>query len=311
MAVITSPKSDAFKDVCSKFQERYPLLEIILYPVTVQGKNASNEIINQIIKCNHDNEVDVIMLIRGGGSLEDLMPFNEEKMAISIYESKIPIVTGIGHQPDTTIADYAADKAMETPTAAAVYIAPDQDEILQNIDILIDSMNIQIDNYLEDKKNKINIMRVNLERINPSNVIKINKNLYRDLDTRLHNIMLIKNTALNLEVNNHLSRLDVFQKNIYKTYELAKKEFVDMCKSINNTLTDTIAAKKSLVKRLNLEIKSCNPKNVLKKGYSILSDKKGKLLKSTKTLISANDIIVEMHDGKVEIKKNNNKKLLD
>ena len=311
VAVITSPKSDAFKDVCSKFQERYPLLEIILYPVTVQGKNASNEIINQIIKCNHDNEVDVIMLIRGGGSLEDLMPFNDEKMATSIYESKIPIVTGIGHQPDTTIADYAADKAMETPTAAAVYIAPDQDEILQNIDILIDSMNIQIDNYLEDKKNKINIMRVNLERINPSNVIKINKNLYRDLDTRLHNIMLIKNTALNLEVNNHLSRLDVFQKNIYKTYELAKKEFVDMCKSINNTLTDTITAKKSLVKRLNLEINLCNPKNVLKKGYSILSDKEGKLLKSTKTLISANDIIVEMHDGKVEIKKNNNKKLLD
>ena len=84
-----------------------------------------------------------------------------------------------------------------------------------------------------------------------------------------------------------------------------------MCKSIDNTLTDTIATKKSLVKRLNLEIKSCNPKNVLKKGYSILSDKKGKLLKSTKTLISANDIIVEMHDGKVEIKKNNNKKLLD
>ncbi len=85
VGIITSPKSDAFKDVCSKFKERYPLLEIILYPVTVQGKNASNEIINQIIKCNHDDEVDVIMLIRGGGSLEDLMPFNEEKMAISIY----------------------------------------------------------------------------------------------------------------------------------------------------------------------------------------------------------------------------------
>ena len=127
-----------------KVSREVPLLEIILYPVTVQGKNASNEIINQIIKCNHDNEVDVIMLIRGGGSLEDLMPFNEEKMAISIFESKIPIVTGIGHQPDITIADYAADKAMETPTAAAVYIAPDQNEILQNIDILTDSMNIQI-----------------------------------------------------------------------------------------------------------------------------------------------------------------------
>ena len=146
--------------------------------MTVQGKNASNEIINQIIKCNHDNEVDVIMLIRGGGSLEDLMPFNEEKMAISIFESKIPIVTGIGHQPDITIADYAADKAMETPTAAAVYIAPDQNEILQNIDILNDSMNMQINNFFENKKNKINILRSKLERINPSTVIKINKNLY-------------------------------------------------------------------------------------------------------------------------------------
>ncbi len=311
VGIITSPKSDAFKDVCSKFKERYPLLEIILYPVTVQGKNASNEIINQIIKCNHDDEVDVIMLIRGGGSLEDLMPFNEEKMAISIYESKIPIVTGIGHQPDTTIADYAADKAMETPTAAAVYIAPDQNEILQDIDILIDSMNMQIHKYLDDKKNKINIMRMNLEKINPSNVIKINKNLYHDLDTKLHNIILMKNAAFNFRVNNHLLRLDAFQKNIYQGYELVKKEFIDMQKSITNTLADIITSKKSLVKRLNLEIQSCDPKNVLKKGYSILSDKKGKLLKSTKTLINANDIIVEMHDGKVEIKKNNDKKLLD
>ena len=69
VGVITSPKSDAFRDVCSKFQERYPLLEIVLYPVAVQGKNASNEIIDQIINANHDNEVDVIMLVRGGGSL--------------------------------------------------------------------------------------------------------------------------------------------------------------------------------------------------------------------------------------------------
>ena len=121
----------------------------------------------------------------------------------------------------------------------------------------------------------------------------------------------MKNAAFNFRVNNHLLRLDAFQKNIYQGYELVKKEFIDMQKSITNTLADIITSKKSLVKRLNLEIQSCDPKNVLKKGYSILSDKKGKLLKSTKTLINANDIIVEMHDGKVEIKKNNDKKLLD
>ena len=311
VGVITSPKSDAFRDICSKFQERYPLLEIILYPVTVQGKNASNEIINQIIKCNHDNEVDVIMLIRGGGSLEDLMPFNEEKMAISIFESKIPIVTGIGHQPDITIADYAADKAMETPTAAAVYIAPDQNEILQNIDILTDSMKIQINNYFENKKNKMDIIRTNLERINPSNVIKINKNLYHDLNTKLHNIIQIKNTALNHKVDNYFFKLGTFKKNIYKTYVLTKKEFKEIHKSISKNFVSIITSKKSLVKRLSLEIQSCNPRNVLKKGYGILSNKKGELLKSTKALMNTHDIIIEMYDGKIEIKKNNSKKSLD
>ena len=296
VGVITSPKSDAFKDVCSKIKERYPLLEIILYPATVQGKNASSELINQIIKCNNDDEVDVIMLIRGGGSLEDLMPYNEEKLAVSIYESKIPIITGIGHQPDITIADYAADKAMETPTAAAVYVAPDQNEVLQNIDVLIESINIRLYNYIEDKKNNINIMKSNLEKINPSNVIKINKYLYYDLNNKLHKMIQIKNDMLNLNVNNYSLRLDSFKKSIFKTYLLTKKEFLDIHKSLINTLEGLLSTRKSLLKRFDLEIQSCNPKNVLKKGYSILSDRNGKLLKTTKALISASDVIVEMYD---------------
>ena len=105
--------------------------------------------------------------------------------------------------------------------------------------------------------------------------------------------------------------MDAFKKNIYKTYVLTKKEFIEAHKAIRKTFINTITTKKSLVKRLNLEIQACNPRNVLKKGYGILSNKKGELLKSTKTLMSTNDIIIEMYDGKIEIKKNNGKKSLD
>tara|TARA_Y100000992_G_scaffold278358_1_gene223844 strand:- start:1129 stop:1503 length:375 start_codon:yes stop_codon:yes gene_type:complete len=121
----------------------------------------------------------------------------------------------------------------------------------------------------------------------------------------------IKNDMLNLNVNNYSLRLDSFKKSIFKTYLLTKKEFLDIHKSLINTLEGLLSTRKSLLKRFDLEIQSCNPKNVLKKGYSILSDRNGKLLKTTKALISASDVIVEMYDGRIKIKKNNSKKSLD
>ena len=311
VGVITSPKSDAFKDVCSKFNERYPLLEIYLYPVSVQGKNAPHELMNQITKCNNDDYVDVIMLVRGGGSLEDLMPFNDESLAMCIFESKIPIVTGIGHQPDITIADYAADKATETPTAAAVYISPNQNEILQNIDNMAESINTYILTSLENKKNVIKFIKPSLERINPSKIITLNRNLYHTLYDRLHKMIKLKNDTLKNNLNSCISRFEISKQNISNNYIQAKKEYINIYTLFKNISINLIKNKKSLIKRLNLEIKSCNPKNMLKKGYSIISDKKGKLLKTTKTVNSANEIVIELQDGKVEIGKNNSKKLLD
>ncbi len=311
VGVITSPKSDAFKDVCSKLNERYPLLEIHLYPATVQGKNASQEIINQITRCNANNDVDVIMLIRGGGSLEDLMPFNDENLAICIYRSEIPIVTGIGHQPDITIADYAADNSMETPTAAAVYISPYQNEILQNIDTMVESMNLYIVKYLENKKNVIKYIKPNLERINPSKVIEGNKNLYHTLNSRLHETIRLKNEVLKNDIDSYVSKLNITKQILLNIYLLSKKEYKNTLDSFKNIFIDLIKNKKSLIKRLSLEIQSCNPKNILKKGYGIISNKKGKLLKTIKAVKITDEIIIELQDGKVEIGKNNSKKLLD
>ena len=117
-----------------------------IWPVSVQGTDAVESISRAITGFNEmmNDKPDVIIIARGGGSTEDLMAFNDEKLAKCIHSSSIPVVTGIGHQPDITIADYAADKAMETPTAAAVYLSPDQFEIFQNLDDFISSINLII-----------------------------------------------------------------------------------------------------------------------------------------------------------------------
>jgi len=132
----------------------------------VQGKEASSSIIKQIKKCNSDALTDLIMIIRGGGSLEDLMPFNDELLARCIYESKLPVITGIGHQPDITIADYVADVSMETPTAAAVYVSPDKFDLIQKIDNteshIKKYINFKMDgfkNSLLENKNKLKIYK--------------------------------------------------------------------------------------------------------------------------------------------------------
>ena len=189
--MITSPDSHALHDVCSKLKSRFPISDIIIYPSLVQGKYAPENIIKQIIRCNKDRDVDVILLIRGGGSLEDLMAFNDEKLAREIYASKLPIVTGIGHQPDITIADYVADISMETPTAAAVHITPDQFELLQRINDAEEQIKNISQLKIQNKKETLvgNIMKI--QNYNPSRMINNFKDIRENIDKKYHNIVKV------------------------------------------------------------------------------------------------------------------------
>lgn len=128
VGVITSATGAAVRDICRVLHRRFPALPIIIYPSAVQGDQAAGQLVNAIKKANQRNECDVLILARGGGSLEDLWPFNEEIVARAIFESNIPIVTGVGHEVDFTIADFVADQRCATPSAAAEWISPDVSE---------------------------------------------------------------------------------------------------------------------------------------------------------------------------------------
>ncbi|QWD12976.1 exodeoxyribonuclease VII large subunit [Polynucleobacter paneuropaeus] len=133
IGIITSPQAAALKDVLSTLQRRSPHIPIVIYPTLVQGPDAPAGIISAIQNANQEAVVDVILLVRGGGSIEDLWAFNDEQLAYAIAGSVIPIVSGVGHETDVTIADFVADLRAPTPTGAAELSAPRKDQLLQEL----------------------------------------------------------------------------------------------------------------------------------------------------------------------------------
>lgn len=137
IAVITSATGAALQDILTTIARRYPLVEVVIYPSEVQGKEAARQLVLRLQQANRQGEADVILLARGGGSIEDLWAFNDEQLAWAIYQSKIPVVTGIGHETDCTIADFVADWRAATPTAAAETVTPHQDTIYNGLSTTI------------------------------------------------------------------------------------------------------------------------------------------------------------------------------
>ncbi len=134
IGIITSPTGAAIHDILTTLNRRYPILNITIYPTSVQGASAAGEIIRAIKLAEQQADCDILILARGGGSLEDLWSFNNEQLAHAIFNCPIPVVTGIGHDVDFTIADFVADHRSPTPTGAAEFITPDKREILKHLD---------------------------------------------------------------------------------------------------------------------------------------------------------------------------------
>ncbi|TLY47589.1 MAG: exodeoxyribonuclease VII large subunit [Gammaproteobacteria bacterium] len=169
IGIISSETGAALRDICIVLKLRFPLINIIVYPSLVQGKNASAQIVKQIQTANQHKECDTLILARGGGSLEDLWPFNEENVARAIFKSDLPIISAIGHETDFTIADFVADKRAATPTMAAQLASPDGPEYRQQLDKtyqrLIKIILYLLKNYQQNLENLVKRLRHPQQRI--------------------------------------------------------------------------------------------------------------------------------------------------
>ena len=153
IAVITSPTGAAVRDIINVLKRRYKLADVTVYPVLVQGEGASKQIAKAIEYVNTDKSADVIIVGRGGGSIEDLWAFNEEMTARAIYESCIPVVSAVGHETDFTIADFVADLRAPTPSAAAELVTPSSDEVAVLVENLKFNLNLLVKSKISDRKN--------------------------------------------------------------------------------------------------------------------------------------------------------------
>ena len=168
IGIITSPQAAALKDVLSTLARRAPHIPIVIYPTLVQGPDAPAGIISALKSANKEKAVDVILLVRGGGSIEDLWAFNDEQLSYAIADSSIPVVSGVGHETDFTIADFVADLRAPTPTGAAELAAPRRDQMLQELDAIMQALLQRINQRVEREAQTLDQLALRLSHALPN-----------------------------------------------------------------------------------------------------------------------------------------------
>ena len=168
IGIITSPQAAALKDVLSTLARRAPHIPVVIYPTLVQGPEAPAGIISALKNAEKENSVDVILLVRGGGSIEDLWAFNDEQLAYAIARSPIPVVSGVGHETDFTIADFVADLRAPTPTGAAELAAPRRDQMLQELDAIMQALLQRINQRIEREAQTLDQLALRLSHALPN-----------------------------------------------------------------------------------------------------------------------------------------------
>lgn len=284
IGVISSSTGDAMHDIISTINKRFPLSEIVLYPALVQGSDAPKSLISAIKKANDENIVDVIIIARGGGTIEDLSCFNDEQLARTIFASKIPTISGVGHETDFTICDFVSSRRAPTPTGAAVIATPDKNDLA-----------MQINNY----KNRLifNYKQVLVSKFNKYNTIVSNnsfKNYIDIFDSLDEKVNIIKK---------HLLLVSPYEK--LNTYN---NKLINNFKLLNNSLVNIISDKEKKLNTCIDKLIILNPLNVMQKGYSIVY-KNNNVISSIETLNIDDTIDVRLYDGEIEAKIINKRKL--
>ncbi len=189
VGVVTSPTGAALRDILHVLGRRYPLVEVVLAPSLVQGEEAPPQIVAAIQALNRYPDVEVIIVARGGGSLEELWAFNEERVARAIYASRLPVVCGVGHETDFTIADFVADVRAPTPSAAAEIVVPDRMELRATVELRRERLHQLVARHVADRRQTLADQRRTLHRFSPLSRLESNRQRLDDLSHRMASLL--------------------------------------------------------------------------------------------------------------------------
>ena len=273
IGIVTASTGAAIRDILTTIKRRYPICETILFPALVQGNDAAADIVKKIELAN-TYDIDTLIVGRGGGSLEDLWPFNEEIVARAIYNSKVPVISAVGHEIDFTIADFVADLRAPTPTAAAELAVPDTSTIL---------------NYLETAKgrsyqainNTINNYQTRISNVANSYILKKPTAMYEILEQKLDNLIDKLNKEINIVIDNNKVRLFKSSNSYILTNPSMLYKF-----------------KEQTLLGLTEKLEVLNPISTLNRGYGIVK-KDNVVVSSIANVKDNDDIVINLKDGNI------------
>ena len=299
VGVITATTGAAIRDIVTTIQRRFPLAEICIYPTLVQGTGATASIVKNIQQANREEQVDVLIVGRGGGSIEDLWAFNEEPVARAIFESRIPIISAVGHETDTTISDFVADLRAPTPTAAAEMAVPNRADLIQSM--LITSSRIQ-----QMMSSRIQYEKSRLQKLANSYPLATPERLYRPFIERLALADLNLQKSADYYVKNKQNELTMLTSRLESRspkqqilYTERQLQYIEqqLTRLMQHQLTQHQMTFKNYLQSLEL----LNPLALMAKGFSVVYSN-DKVVKTVESLSKNDDITIQMKDGSASAK---------
>lgn len=297
VGIITSKTGAALQDILHILQRRDPSLKIIIYPTAVQGKDAATDIAQMIELANQRQEVDVLIVGRGGGSLEDLWCFNEEMMARAIFHSHLPVISAVGHETDVTIADFVADVRAPTPSAAAELVSRNQTELLQQLQYRRQRLEIALDCLFAEKQQKLKHLSLRLHNQHPQAQLRIQQQLITQLSHRLQQTLRHhwQKTAENLTA---LS-MRLYKNPLPLRLQQYEQQLAQLKVRLNSHMNLTLSLQQKQLAHLCGKLDSLSPLKVLARGYSITQNQQNFTIRSLKDVNVGEHIKTRLTDGNI------------
>ncbi|MFT4415640.1 exodeoxyribonuclease VII large subunit [Fredinandcohnia humi] len=298
IGIVTSPTGAAIRDIITTIRRRYPIAKVIVFPALVQGQNAAPSITKAIGRANDFGKIDVLIVGRGGGSIEELWAFNEEAVARAIFQSHVPIISAVGHETDITIADFVADLRAPTPTGAAELAAPHMAELSERL-------LVRHTRLLRAMKEKLVTDSNRLQSLQKSYAFRFPRNLYEQKEQQLDRLVdrlgkegkmvisrkqeIYTKLALRLHHNHPSEKLiQAKQKqNLYK--KMLLKEFTQVLKQRKYIFASTVS-----------KLEALSPLKIMERGYSLVYDDNENLVKSVQHVETGKRIKVKLRDGQLD-----------
>jgi exodeoxyribonuclease VII large subunit len=297
IAVITSPTGAAVHDILTVLKRRFPAIEVDIYPVQVQGQDAARQIIWSINQANTDARADVIIVGRGGGSIEDLWCFNNESLARTIFHSHLPIVSAVGHEVDFTIADFVADVRAPTPSAAAEMLSPDQQDYWQRLTALTSQLTKNIQQQLKNKQWQLHSVQRGLQH--PGDKLAQYAQTLDILELRLQQSQKDQLSQLQKRLTNSQQTLQ--QQSPTNTLQKFEAQVSYLQQRLSTGIKQLIANKTERLQQHALLLNAVSPLQTLGRGYAILQTESNVIIRDSHDVKKGDLVSARIGHGKLEL----------